>query len=75
MWFDFCLQVGCACVSLEGDSFSPYGLLCGGGGFSEKKKMLLPVLEKSREVRHALEGKQKELKELEHHTQQTKQVR
>jgi len=72
MWFDFCLQVGCACVSLEGDSFSPSGLLSGGS--SEKKKMLLPVLEKSREARHALEGKQKELKELEHHTQQTKQV-
>ncbi|XP_059484394.1 structural maintenance of chromosomes protein 2 [Neocloeon triangulifer] len=58
-------RVGCTCVSLEGDSFSPSGVMSGGS--TDKKSLLLPVLEKSREAREKLKGKQMELANIEEH--------
>ncbi|CAB3364676.1 Hypothetical predicted protein [Cloeon dipterum] len=52
-------QVGCTCVSMEGDSFSPSGVTS--GGFTDRRNLLLPVLEESRRMRESLEAKQQEL--------------
>jgi chromosome segregation ATPase len=64
--------VNCSCVSLDGDSFSPSGVMSGGS--TDKKKLLLPILDKSREARATLEQKQQELHLAERQANQSKQV-
>lgn len=64
--------MNCSCVSLDGDSFSPSGVMSGGS--TDKKRLLLPILFKTKEAREILEQKQQEMRLAERQTNESKQV-